>query len=210
MFISNKDWQQFGALLTPSGLSGTLAVIAGLIVTIGVITAFTFQNSSIQQQLIAWQQTQPQKALTTADQTLPENDKPTLAGSWPLIIVWSLIGLVTYTIAASIAHSFSEAMRIKKSMNYVNAKPRSILETTAEHMILRIVALVILGILVNLFFKRIIPYGISASHASASDVLSGQGALYALLSFFVVAFSVHLQTIFLRLALGKIRIFSSY
>lgn len=184
--------------------------MAGLVMTFGVIAAFTVQNSTVQQQLITWEQSKPQRPLTTPDQILPENDKPTLSGSWPLIVVWSLIGLVTYFIAASVARTFSEALTIKKTMGYVHAQPRTVLETTAQQVALRIVAMIILGILLVVFVKRVIPYSISASRASAADFLSLEGALYALLSFGVVALSVHVQAIFLRLAVGKIRIFSSY
>src|ERR1700751_5790038 len=77
-------------LLTPSWLSGLLAVTAGLVVSVGVIIVFSLNNSSVQQQLIAWQSTKAGPALTTPDHTLPENDHPTLRGSWPLILVWSL------------------------------------------------------------------------------------------------------------------------
>jgi hypothetical protein len=186
--------------------------VAGLVVTVGVITAFTVQNSSVQQQLIAWQQNRPTttQELTQPGQLLEEDNKPTLAGSWPLIIVWSLIGLVTYSVAASIAHSIATAANLKKSLDYVHAKRHSILEITAERIALRLVAGIILGLLLSLFISRIIPYSISASHASAGDFFSSTGWLYALLSFAVITFSVHVQTIFLRLALGKLRLFSTY
>lgn len=206
--LSAADKKHLSALLTPSGLSGVIAISIGLVVTVGVIIAFSFEQSSIQQQLIAWQEKQPQRTLTTPDQTLPENDRPSLSGSWPLLIVWGVIGLMTYMAAASIARSISNMYQLRKSLDYVHAQPQSLLQATAEHIILRLVAAGILAGLVYFFVKQILPYSISASHAAAADLLSTTGLLYGLLSFAVVVVSIHIQTIFFRLALGKVRVLS--
>jgi hypothetical protein len=208
--FSAQDRQHLLALLTPSWLSGLLAVAAGLFLTVGVLLAFSLNNSSIQQQLIAWQANKPQptQTLTTPNQTLIENDHPTIKGSWPLIVVWSLIGLITYTIAASVMHTIGQAEELRESLDYVNAQPRSLLIVTAEHAAMRLMAAIILIGMVTLFIKESIPYGITAAHASAADVASLSGALDALLAFAVIALSIHLQAIFVRLALGRLRVFS--
>lgn len=205
--LSQHDRTHIAEILKPSWLSGLVAIGVGLAITVGVIVAFSLHSSNVQLQLEAWQHTQPQRTLTTPDQELEENDRPTLQGSWPLIVVWSLIGLVTYTIAIGIIHTLTRAADLKKSLSYVNAKPLSLLAQTAEHFLLRgLAAGIFVGLLV-LFFKRIIPYGITAAHASAADVISIDGLLDASLAFTMIALSLHIQTVFLRLSFGKSRLF---
>lgn len=208
--LSDQDRRLIGILLTPSWLSGLLVIVAGLVVCVGVIAAFEAHNSPIQQQLVAWQQNKPQPALTTPEQVLPENDKPSLRGSWPLLVVWSLIGLVVYAIATTIVGSIARAEQLRESLDDVHARPRDLLESTAEHILLRVVALIILLVLVQIFVKQLLPYSITAAHASAADVLSPSGALYALLSFAMVTISLHVQVIFLRLTVGRVRLFSTF
>jgi hypothetical protein len=208
--LSTQDKNHMQALFLPSWVSGLIAVVVGLSLTIGVIFVFSLNNSDIQQQLIAWQQSQPEKPLTTPDQIVEASDKPTLQGSWPLIVVWSFVGLITYMVAAGIMHSVSETLALRKSLNYVHVKRKSVLEIAAGRLALRGIATLVLAGLISLFLTQAVPYGISASHASAADIVSIEGALYALLSFTVVTLSMHVMVIFMRLTLGKVRIFSDY
>jgi hypothetical protein len=205
--LSEKDKKLIGMLLSPSWLSGLIAVIAGLIICIGVIAVFTASSSPIQRQLVAWQQNQPAEQIKPFIPD-PNANKPTLQNSWPLLLVWSVIGLVVYTIAGTIIHSISKAEEMHESLGYVNANREKMIRLTAEHIILRILAAIGLGILISLLIKNVIPYSITAAHASAANVLSPEGALYALLSFSIVVLNLHLITIFLRLSLGRIRLFS--
>ena len=206
--LSEEDRRLVGSLLTPSWLSGLLAVVAGLIISVGAIGAFEAHNSQLQQQLLAWQQSKPQAALTTPDQTLPQNDHPSLKSSWPLLLIWSLAGLAVYVVAAAIVHSFTRAEEFRESLEYVHARPRAALETTAEHLLLRLLAAIMLVGFTIAFWHQIVPYSITAAHASAADLLSLYGGLYALLSFALVVICWHVETVLLRLALGRARVFS--
>jgi hypothetical protein len=202
--LETKDKKIISLLLSPSWFSGVLAVIVGLVLSVGVIVAFSANNSSIQQQLVSWQQNQPEVARTYQ----PDANKPNLKNSWPLLIVWSVIGLIVYTIAGAIIHSISKAEQIHESLGYVHANPDKMIKLTTEHVIMRVLAAISFGIILSLFIKNVIPYSITAAHASAADALSATGVLYALLSFSIVVVSLHLQTIFLRMSLGRARLFS--
>jgi hypothetical protein len=52
--LETKDKKIISLLLSPSWFSGVLAVIVGLVLSVGVIVAFSANNSSIQQQLVSW------------------------------------------------------------------------------------------------------------------------------------------------------------
>jgi hypothetical protein len=210
--LSKEDKNLFGQLLAPSWLSAMVAIIVGLIITLGVLIAFSVNNSSIQRQLVGWQQSQPekpQKALTTPDQIVRSDDKPKLQDSWPLLVVWAGVGLLVYAITAWVIHSLGNAESLRESMGYVNARPREQLRAAAGHLILRGLALAILVILVYLFFHEVIPYSITAAHAGTVELPSTTGGLYALLSFLIIVVSIQMQTIFLRLSTGRVRVFSS-
>src|SRR5260221_652466 len=53
--LSPQDRRHLTELLLPSWLSGLIAVAGGLFIAGGVIAAFSFHSSSIQQQLVGWQ-----------------------------------------------------------------------------------------------------------------------------------------------------------
>lgn len=205
--LNEADKNHLNLLLTPSWLSGLLAVSAGLIITIGVIVVFSLHTSGVQQQLTAWQINKPQRALTTPDEVLAENDRPSLSQSWPLVVVWAGIGLAVYAVAAAIVRSLSNAEDLRESLDYVNARPHELLKETIEHAALRFAAAILLVALTLAMIKKVLPYCITASHASAGDILSPVGILYMLLSFAVLVISLHIETILLRLTLGRVRIF---
>lgn len=206
--LSDEDRKAFELLVKPSWLSGLIAVIVGLVISIGVIVAFEAHNSTLQQQLMGWQQTRPQPTLTTPGQTVVENDHPTLKGSWSLLLVWSLVGLLVYGLVATIVHSIGQAEGLRESLHYVNARPHTMLTSTAEHVLLRVIAAITLVVFAMAFWRQVIPYSIQASDASAADVISFYGLLYAVLSFALIALSLHAQTILLRLTMGRARLFS--
>jgi hypothetical protein len=206
--LSAEDRRLLGLLITPSWLSCLVAVVVGLALSIGVIIAFEAHNSQLQQQLLSWQQTKPQPALTTPDQTVIENDRPTARGSWSLLLVWSLVGLLVYGFVAVTVRSIARAEALRESLDYVNARRGTMLASTAEHLLLRLNATALLVGCAIAFWRQIVPYSITAAHASATDIISLYGGLYALLAFALVAVSLHIQTILLRLALGRTRVFS--
>lgn len=208
--LSEQDRRDLGLLLTPSWLSGLVAVVIGLIISVGVIAAFEAHNSTVQQQLIAWQQTQPQAPVTEPGQTVSASSLSSdLKGTWPLLIFWSVVGIAVYIIVAGIMHSLSEANELRREMGFVNAKPTAIMAETVAHAILRAFAGFLAIVFAAAILKQIIPYSITAAHAAASDLLTVNGALYSVLSFSLIFFSLHLETILMRLSMGRLRLGST-
>lgn len=206
--LDNEDKQILGRLLTPSWLSGLIAIGAATIICLGTIIVFNFNNSAVQQQLTSWQQNQPTKPLTKPGEIVTADGKPHLKDSWPLLIVWGGIGLGVYVLMAALVHSLSEAEVLRESLGYVNARPLATLEIAAGHLFLRFTAFIALVLLAIIFYKEAFPYAITAAHAAAVDILSLTGILYAFLSFAMITLGLHLITIFLRLSLGRARAFA--
>jgi hypothetical protein len=205
--LSGQDRKLIGLLLTPSWISGLVAIVVGLVVSIGVIVVFDANNSLLQQQLLSWQQ--PQSSVPIQQQTLPQNNNPSIKSTWPLLIVWGLVGLVVYIIVTAIVRSASQAEDLRESLGYVNAKPYAILASTAEHVVFRVLAAVILVSFTLSIWHQVVPYSITAARASDADIVSLDGGLYALLSFALIAVSLHIETVLLRLTMGRARIISS-
>lgn len=205
--FDSNNFKDFVKLIAPSWLSNLIAIVAGLVLSLGVILAYNFKNSSVQQQLVAWEQTQSKPVLSAAGQTLPAI-KPTLHNSWPLLILWAVVGLTVYFIVMALMHSLTNTKQIMSSLKYKNAKPHSILRLSFERILLRVTALVLSLVLVELFIKKVIPYAITAALSGRHGFSDTHHLIYPLLAFIVVVFTIHLITIFLRLASGKLRVFS--
>jgi hypothetical protein len=205
-WLHKEDKKLIGVLLSPSWLSGLLAVVIGLTISLGTLLAFSFNSSSVQQQLISWQQDQPAKPLHTG--ALVSTEKPTIKNSWPLFLVWTIIGLAVYSVAAALIHSISNAEKLHESLGYVNAQRDKMIRLTELQIGMRALGAAALGISISIFIKTVVPYSITAAHASAAEVLSVTGFLYALVSFAVIVICWHIVTIFTRLSFGRVRLFS--
>jgi hypothetical protein len=196
-------------LFTPSWLSGFIAVVAGLVVTLGVFVLFGIQSSHIQQQLLTLQSTAAPATLTLPGQTPPDaGTSSSLLNTWPLLAFWGVVGLMVYFIVETIAKGLANVAELKNELNFVHARRDGLIRTTVEYLAIRVVGAVLWLVFIDIFFKRIIPYSITAAYASASNPRSLDGFLFALLSFIMIALSMHLHAIFLRLSLRRPRVFS--
>jgi hypothetical protein len=198
------------AVLLPSWLSGLVAVACGLLMTIYVIASFNLPGAGIKQELLNLTHTSnTSPVLTLPGQTPPGSNHNTLQNTWPLIAFWAIIGLIIYFVADLLFNLMRDVFALKNELTYVHSKRDVIIRYTAELLIFRAVIVLFWLAFLDLFFKRLIPYSILASRASASDVTSGAGLITALLSSAVIAFSLHVNTVFLRLALRRTRVLST-
>jgi len=205
--ISAEDQHFLRAVLAPSWLSGLVIVLAGLIVTGGAIITFSLNHSAFKQDLIGWEQGHSNSLSITGQST--QAVSPTLANSWPLIIVWAGVGLITYTVAVAIVRFVLETIEFRRQLDYVHADRTSMLEVTVEHLVTRIVASLLLIMTVLLFVYHLFPDAISAGRTSAADKFTASGLKYAAFAFIMTAICIYFATVFLRLALGKARVFSN-
>lgn len=196
------------SLITPSWLSGLVAILLALAVTIGVIVVFSFNNSLIRQQLLIFQNLQPLPTLTQPG-GIAQTPTNSLQTTWPLIVFWGVVGLVFYFVVETITKVVRNVQELRRELDYVNVRRDSIIRSEVRFLAIRVVIVVFWIIFSAFFFKYIIPYSIMASYASASNPKSVDGILYALVSLFIIGLSLHIHTIFLRSALGRPRIFSS-
>jgi hypothetical protein len=207
--ISENDIRALGHLLTPSWLSGLITAVIALALSVGVVLIFSLHGSGFQQDLIILQQsTAAHASSTNSSQIIVENNNLTFGNTWPLMIIWGFVGLLTYMIVAGLSHFFKTFHDMEKSLSYAHTDATSIIHETIERVTLRLTAFIILGFLVDLFIKKVIPYSVSAALASANNLLNLDSLLYIFLSLAVSLISVHILIILFRLSLGRIRAFT--
>lgn len=204
--IQTKQLSPFWQWLTPSWLSGLIAVSAGLALTIGAIIVFSLHNSSFEQQLVIFQSSTPQPSLTAPGQAPPGSNNNTIQNTWPVILFWASVGLGVYFLIETITHFVSTEREVLQEINYVHADRHKIIKTNVELLIFRLLVLIFWVIFINVFFKRLIPYAVTAASVSASDLASLSGLIYGLLAFGLVAIGCHINVLFLRLYLRRTRI----
>ena len=176
---STEDRRFMRAVLGISWLSGLSIILAALIVTGGAILTFSLNNSAFKQDLLSWEHSHVSKTISISGQST-QTVNPTLANSWPLILVWAVVGLAIYVIAAAIVRAVIGTIEFERELDYIHAKPISMLKSIIEHLVTRVVAGILLVTLVLLFIYHTLPYVISACRTSVSNnIWTLQGIHYA-------------------------------
>lgn len=205
--LTAEDRHFLTEVLKPSWLSGLVIICAGLIVSIGSIITFSLSHSSFKQELLSWQQSRTHAALPLIGQST-QTVNPTIQNTWPLILLWALVGLVIYVIAASIVRLILQIIEFRKELDYVHANRRSMVRTTVEHIFMRLIAAILLISLGLLFIDRILPFAVSESSTAQAHLLSVHGGWFAFASFALTALTFYVGSVLLRLTFGKSRITS--
>lgn len=205
--LTTEDKHFLRAVFSLSWLSGLVIILAGLAVTGGGILTFSLNHSAFRQDLVSWEQNHTSTTLSISGQST-QTVNPTLANSWPIILLWAAVGLVIYIIAASIVRAVIGTIEFERELEYIHANPRSMLENIIGHLIMRVVAALLLVTLVFLFIYHTLPYVISASRTSAANLWSLNGLHYAAISFGLTALCAYVASILLRLTLGRERVFA--
>jgi hypothetical protein len=194
------------ALLSPSWLSGLMAAFGGLGITIGIILDFSVKHSSAGQSLMnlsTMQQSAPQPL------TQPGVINTSLENTWPLIAFWAVVGLVVYFIAETIVKALREVAEFRDELSYVHANPDKLYRAALRSFGVRLLIIIIWFIFIDSFFKVILPQCVTWSYAAATNLTQIHAVTDAILAIVVIALSLHLHTIFMRLTFGKVRLLSS-
>lgn len=214
------DIRLFAELLRPSTLSGLICVLISLLTVAGVVAMTNFQGSSFQQDLFGLQLRVEQERLSTAgieeEFSLSEdygaiNDNfanSNMVRNIPVMAFWMSVGILVYFLVTGIAGALASAKDIGDELNYVHAKRNELLRVVFIKLAIRLATLVIWLLYIMAFFRILIPYALAAANIGGSTIMTFGGILYALLSFAILAFSLHLHVILVRLVVLRPRLFS--
>lgn len=192
-----------GILLTPSWLSTLIVLTAATGITGGVIAISHFSGSDIQALYSSYQANKAQQGLLESYRT----DKlHAIISAAPLMVFWSLIGLVVYLLATNIVGSIKQAGEMKNELDYVNIDRTQLLRTAGLHFLVRVIVMAVWLPYIFFFFHHVLPYVITA--ATVGALLTIDNILYIALAIFVMSFALHIHVILLRLLLLRPRIMS--
>jgi hypothetical protein len=205
MSAQNKslDISLFLKLLTPSMSSLVLSVLVSLGLSIGVIALSHYQSSSIRIQYLYYHAHTHAGSNHLANSLLQNN----LINNLPLFFFWTLVGIIVYLIASDIVKAIQSTLEVKRELNYVHADRSSLVRSTIEQLIVRLIAIAIWFPYLFFFFRKIVPYVITLAIVSTT---SGQAILlpaYIVLGVAVMSVAIHINLVLLRLIFLKPRLF---
>jgi hypothetical protein len=201
--LSRKRWVE---ALLPSWVSLLLAIILAFGLATWVITSFTLQHSGYAQLLGHPDSSSTQPSLTLPGQNPPGGNTNSLQSTLPLIAFWGAVGLVVYFIVQLAIDTISNFKEFNRELYYVHAKRDIVLRNTRSFLIYQILTVVVWLYFLDMFFKWLIPDSIMLAH----DSVMAPNLLHAIIDVFysclIIIGSMHLNTIFLRIAFRRPRV----
>lgn len=194
-----------GRLFQPSFLSVSVTTVASLAVVAVLLVPSLYKNSEFAQY---FNLTELQKTSTYDDYQLISDrlNNSEVAADSSVFIIWMIIGLLSYTVVASIAKLIASGVRFVQDVEYFKADRERIAREAIVHLIIRLVAAVGL----YCFYLLLVPYVAAYVLAFARAALGGsllEGVWYIVLMSLIVAASIHVVVILLRLVLLRVRVF---
>lgn len=199
------DSEKIRMLLIPSWFSGSLAFVASLLLTFGAILISHYQASAIRLDFLDYQEGQMLNTYHRVNNSLSTNS---IIGNLPLLLFWSLIGLVVYIFVANLFTAIYHTAELKDELEYVHVDRKNLIKAAVTHLLIRVGVLIVWIFYFLFFIHYLFPYSIASALASTAE-RGLQGIEYGFLSIIVMLLSLHLFTVLLRLVLLRPRIFSS-
>jgi hypothetical protein len=203
---TNIDLTLFRILLTPSWLSGLVDISIGVLLTAVTIVATIYQTSSIRLDYLQYQAGHVASTYESVNNRLSENN---FISNLPLLIFWSLVGLIVYLFAANIFTAIHNTAELRTELQFVHTDRKKILWTALVHLLIRVCVLIIWVIYILFFIHHIFPYCVASAIAASGHDGFLMNAEYALVGTIVMVAALHLHAILMRLLLLKPRSFSS-
>ena len=203
--------KRLGILLTPSLLSGCVVVILSVLILLGATWSYSVgsgtlydilfgKNSSVE--LIS----NSRSAMSAFANTVFGN---TTLNKILYFAFWMLVGLFVYVVLFALIRGGETAVRDAQEATYTNVKKldlfKSILVKAGLHLAV-IAALVIYWIF---FVEILFPFSILAARIGLSELPYIMGLVYSPLSLFIMVLSIHINIVFMRLLLLRVRIYDS-
>ncbi len=203
-YNSSYDSQLFGILLSPSWLSGLLAIMAsGIVVAFAVISS-QYKGSDTRLQLLHLH-TQTQASTASIGHAL---DRSPFISNLPLLLFWCLVGLVVYMFAVNIVGAIQHAAQFNEELaTYANINRRVMIRAAIQKLGIRLIVLVVWIPYILFFFKWMAPYVMRLAIIASVELTTFTGIMYLLTAVILLTIGLHFHTILLRLMLLRPRLF---
>ena len=204
---SADNHKLFIILLTPSWLSGLVAVVASLAVMVTTVMALHFPGSSLQL-LLDDHKGNTSPSLSTGSLAVSNNfSSNQLINDIPLFVLWGCVGLLVYSLIISTANTLGGAGELMAELNFTHVKRWRLLGQELGRLLIRVIVLVGWVLFTEITVHTILPYVIALTQFASSAVGVMNTVLDAALAFVVLTACLHLHVILLRLLMLKPRLF---
>ena len=194
--------KKYLAMLSPSWPSAVTASLIASAIILGTVIIVRGQNSALFDGFFATQNASisSYKILTTS---LAKNQ---IINNAPLFIFWLAVGTIVYLLAVKIYGVVSRTEELREEMDYVNVDRLSLIRSAVIESFVRLVGAGLWLAYLLLFFKTAVPFLLSMTRTAA---LSARPVdiLYIGAFLIVMALSLYVNVVFLRIVLLRTRIF---
>jgi hypothetical protein len=205
----NSSNRSLYLLVSPSWLSGLLTVVGALALIAATLIATQFPRSNVWELL----QTRPEQSQAVNDNYQVINDGFSLnsfISNIPLMIFWAFIGMLVYSLVINLINAYQHAADIKQEMGYVNIDRHKLVHEVVVRFAVQVAVLILWLCFIVLTLKLLLPYSIAAvQYAAGSDKLTDI-IFYNVMAFAIMAVSLHLHAVFLRLLRLRPRFFGQF
>ncbi|HEV2412657.1 MAG TPA: hypothetical protein VGS28_02510 [Candidatus Saccharimonadales bacterium] len=193
-------------LLTPSWVSGSIAVFAGTL-AVGIPFLSTAYFSSAFKGVHLVHSMDFTAATNSVSHAITNNIYMSDA---PIFIFWGLIGLASYFIVNAILEGYRTARNMTDEMGYFKADKKSLEEELAVHMLIRTAGLIIWWPVFHYLLYSLFPYATVAGRVSASHTKDIHDWERTILAALWVILLVHCLAILIRLIALRPRLFGAH
>ncbi len=207
---SNLDARLFGILLSPSLLSAFISIVLSVGLVVFSIVSSHYQGSSTRLLFMKFNADQALQSHNSAQAIGRTLDSNKLISNLPLLLFWCLVGFVVYMFAINIFGVVQRVAELGDELNnFTNMNRGQIIRESLEKLGIRLVVIVVWIPYILLFFHHIVPYVIELALVASSNLASVTGVGYVVLATVVLAISLHVHTVLLRLLVLRPRLFSN-
>ncbi len=196
----------FYQMLLPSWLSGLVTVTLSLAVVLGSAALAHYQGSTLQF-LVALHNSQ-NHSVQSSYQTVGNNlSASSFISNVPLFIFWGAVGGVAYLFLSNVVNGLYKAKQLRQEMDYVHADSQALLRQAAIHLVVRLGVLLVWFVHIKLTLHVFLPYILAVTYAGAGALNLLVTVGYFVLAISVLAVSLHVHVVLLRLLLLRSRMF---
>jgi len=205
------DVTRFSILLRPS-LASMMATAFVSTLTLGIATQSYLSGSGVVYDFLFGPNSSSelirssQSTLSAFNNTVFGN--PTL-NKILYFAMWMLIGLITYMLLYGLSRGAQSAAEDVEEAGYANTNKKALLRNIGRRLALRLIVFIAWWVYIIFFVKILLPFSILAARIGAGNLPTLGGWLYGLLGLAVLAISLHIHVIFVRLLVLRVRLFNA-
>jgi hypothetical protein len=202
---SKVDLKLFIRTLLPSTTSAIWSVAAGVLFCITVIFLSRYRTSSLHKGYINYVSGH---SLTPSflDKSIFSTG---IVGNALIFAFWLVAGVIVYVLAVDIVKGLKSTFEVEQELSYVHLDRSALLKYTFTRLLIRLGTWIIWLPYLYEFFHSLLPAAAYLSIAASGATSLALRPVDAALSILLVAVTIHINIVLLRLVLLRTRVFNN-